>query len=420
MENGKSKFHYAWIIMIGCWFMNAGALGGVLDAAGVFFAPVCDDLGFGQGELALYLTFYFLATIVAMPVVGAILPKYDIRVVLSVNFALVCVALAACGFYTELWQWYLSGVAFGFFGSFIFVVPAPILIVNWFKKRTGIVLGVTMCFSGVGGAILAPAFAQLIEAFGWRMAYVLAALILAAIVLPWTIGAFRFKPADMGLKPYGWSKEDEEALREQGSGPVVAPGVPFKHAIRSIPFVCMFLFCGLVAYYSGFNSSLPRFAISIGYTPMLGAYVLSAVMVGNIFDKLLMGWLNDRVGVQFTVTIQLIMVLLGFLCFILFPASYPMLLVGAFLFGVQNSLFTISTPLLIRQLFGEREYAKIFTWARMGTGVIGAFGPPTVGYIYDYTGSFAPAFVVGMGIALACFVVVRIAEATKNRLTWEG
>jgi MFS family permease len=415
----NSKFHYAWIIMIGCWFMNAGSLGAVLDAAGVFFAPVCNDLGFGQGELALYLTFYFLATIVAMPVVGAILPKYDIRIVLTVNFTIVCIAFAACGFYNELWQWYLSGVVFGFFGSFIFVVPAPILIVNWFKKRTGIVLGVTMCFSGVGGAILAPVFTHLIEAFGWRTAYMLAALIMAAIVLPWTAFAFRFKPADMGLKPYGWTKDDEKALKERNDNARNAPGVPFRKALFSVPFVCMFLFCGLVAYYAGFNSSLPRFAISLGYTPMLGAYILSAVMVGNIFDKLLMGWLNDKIGVQFTVLVQLVMVFLGFLCFILFPGNYPMLLVAAFLFGVQNSLFTISTPLLIRQLFGERDYTKIFTWARIGTGVIGAFGPPTVGYIYDYTGSFAPAFMVGMGVALACFVVVRIAEATKDKLVWE-
>jgi MFS family permease len=399
--------------------MNAGSLGAVLDAAGVFFDPVCNDLGFGQGELALYLTFYFLATIVAMPVVGAILPKYDIRIVLTVNFVIVCIAFAACGFYTELWQWYVSGAIFGFSGSFIFVVPAPILIVNWFKKRTGIVLGITMCFSGVGGAIFSPLFTQLIEMFTWRIAYVIAAVIMACVVLPWTIFAFRFKPADKGLKPYGWTKEDEEKELARPANTGAAPGVPFKKALRSVPFVCMFLLCGLVAYYAGFNSSLPRFAISLGYTPILGAYLLSAVMVGNIFDKLLMGWLNDKIGVQFTVAVQLVIVFLGFLCFILFPGNYPLLLVGAFLFGVQNSLFTISTPLLIRRLFGERDYTKIFTWARIGTGVIGAFGPPTVGYIYDFTGSFVPAFMVGMVVAIACFIVVRVAEANKSKLQWE-
>jgi cyanate permease len=181
----------------------------------------------------------------------------------------------------------------------------------------------------------------------------------------------------------------------------------------------MFLLCGLVAYFAGFNSSLPRFAISIGYTPMFGAGLLSAVMVGNIFDKLVMGYLNDRVGVRLTVFIQFVMVIVGFVGFLVFQSSEVGLMAAAFFFGVQNSLFTISTPLLIRRIFGERDYTKIFTWARIGTGVIGAFGPPTVGYIFDYSGSFNMAFVIGIIVALLAASVVVIAELRRKHLVWE-
>ena len=55
--------------------MQAGGLGAVLDAAGVFFVPVCDDLGFTRSELSLYLTFYFIATVFAMPLVGKWITK---------------------------------------------------------------------------------------------------------------------------------------------------------------------------------------------------------------------------------------------------------------------------------------------------------------------------------------------------------
>jgi MFS family permease len=189
----------------------------------------------------------------------------------------------------------------------------------------------------------------------------------------------------------------------------------------------MFLFCGLVAYFSGFNSSLPRFVTSLAdpqtllslYPFMYGGYMVSAVMIGNISDKLIMGYLNDRLGVRVTVIIQLVMVVLGFLFLILFPGSYPLLLFGAFLFGVQNSLYSVSTPLLIRSIFGEKDYTRIFTAARIGTGLIGAFGPPTVGYIFDATGSFVPAFIIGIGVAISCLVVVFVAKIASKKLIWE-
>ena len=42
MQTGEKRFHYAWLILIGCCFMQAGGLGAILDAAGVFFVPVCE------------------------------------------------------------------------------------------------------------------------------------------------------------------------------------------------------------------------------------------------------------------------------------------------------------------------------------------------------------------------------------------
>lgn len=84
--------------------MQAGCLGAVLDACGVFFVPVCEDLGFARSEISLYLTFYFIATIFAMPIVGKWVSKYNINRVLSIAFILVVAAVAAMGFYSEPWQ----------------------------------------------------------------------------------------------------------------------------------------------------------------------------------------------------------------------------------------------------------------------------------------------------------------------------
>lgn len=420
MQTKKLGIHRAWWILVGCCFMQAGGLGAVLDAAGVFFVPVCEDLGFSRSEISLYLTFYFIATVFAMPVVGKWITKYNINRLLSVSFTLVVAAVAAMGFYTEPWQWWMSGVVFGLAGSFIFVVPTPILIGNWFKAHKGLALGAAMSFSGIGGAVLSPLFTLLIESFGWRHAYLLVAVIMAVLVLPWTLFVFKLRPEDVGCRPYGWTEEDErgEAARAVDVGDL--PGVPVSKALKTVSFVCMFLFAGLIAYFAGFNSHLPGFAQSVGFSAMVGSSLLTAVMVGNVVEKFFVGWLNDRIGVQFTVNIQLAMVALGLLGFIFAGNNLVLLYVSAFLFGAQNSLVSVSTPLLIRQMFGERDFPAIYSYTRIGTGVIGCLGPVTVAGVFDATGSFVPAFALGVAITALSFLAVHTAYAFRSKLQWEG
>ncbi|MCL1847445.1 MAG: MFS transporter [Coriobacteriia bacterium] len=421
METIKKKpsFHYAWVILISCCAIEAGGLGGMMDAAGVFFVPVTGDLGFGRGELALYMSINMFVQAFIMPIAGRWLPKYNINILLTAAFALLVVALGAMSFYNEPWQWWISGVLIGIGGGFVFLMPAPILINNWFKKRRGLALAIGMSFSGIGGAILSPIFASIIEAFGWRTGYLSAAVILAVLVLPFTLFVVKFKPEDKGLKPYGWSEEDERVAQALIAESKTVPGVPASKAVRSIPFVCIFLFGGLIAYFMGFNTHLPGFANSAGFSPIVASTVLSAVMVGNVLEKLVMGWVNDKVGVQLSVNIQLVMVLLGFVGFIFVGHNLVFLYISAFLFGAQNSLVAVSTPLLIRQIFGNKDFILIYAYVRLGTGLIGSFGPLTVGTLFDITGTYTASFLVGIGIVVLALVVVRTAYVLRRRLTWE-
>lgn len=419
MEKRKPRIHYAWWILIGCCFLEAGSLGGVLDAAGVFFVPVCNDLGFLRSELSMYLTVYSLATVISMPFVGRWLPKFNINILLTVTMSLVVLAMAAMSFYSESWQWWISGAVLGLAGAFIFVMPAPILINNWFKKKRGLAIGIGMSFSGIGGAILSPVFAAIIQAIGWRNGYLVAAAIVAVLVLPFTLFVFKYKPEDKGLKPYGWSEEDEELERTLKGEKKTMPGVPASKALKTIPFVCMFLFAGLIAYFGGFNAHLPGHGVAVGLDPVTAATIVTAVMFGNVVEKIVVGILNDRVGVQFTVNLQLAMVFCGFVGLIFSGGNLVLIYISAFLFGAQNSLVSVSTPLIIKQLFGAKDFVKVFAYARVGTGIIGALGPATVGIFFDVSGSYTWAFILGIGIVIAGFIVTRLAYAKKKTLEWE-
>jgi MFS family permease len=410
------RFHYAWLILIGCCFVQAGGLGAVLDACGVFFVPVCNDLGFTKAEISSYLTAYFIATIIAMPLVGNLLPKVNLRVVLSAATVLTALGVALMSTYTQSWQWWISGLMFGCFGSFIFVIPVPLIINNWFSERVGIAMGIAMSFSGIGAAVLGPVFTLIIQAIGWRGAYLAAAAIIVCLILPWTLFVLRFRPEDKGLKPYGY-KETESAAAPSDA-PVALPGMSARKALKTPVFWVLFILAGSIAYFAGFNSHLPGFAQSIGYDALFGSSLLSAVMIGSVADKLIMGYLNDRVGVQFTFIIQFILIALSMIIFICFQQAW-MLYVGAVFFGIQNSLFSVSTPLLVKQVFGKRNFSQIFSYVRMGSGLFGMFGPMTIGLCFDLSGSFTPAFMIGAGICVLGLLLLPVIYRLRKNLIWD-
>ena len=167
---------------------------------------------------------------------------------------LVVFALGLMSVYDELWQWYASGVVFGLAGSFLFVVPAPILIGNWFYRRTGLATGVAMAFSGIGAAAFSPLFTLLIGQIGWRATYVVAAVVAAALILPWTLFVFRFSPGKMGLRPYGWT--DGESGAEQEADFPVQQGATLRQALPTAAFLLLFLFAGMSSCY-GASPILP-------------------------------------------------------------------------------------------------------------------------------------------------------------------
>lgn len=405
----KQGIHYAWRIMIGCCFLQACCLGLMMNSAGIFYTPVTEDLGIGLGPLAMYVTVYFFVTTFTYPLVARILPKYNINVVLTVAVLIVVVAMALMSTYTSVWQWYFSGALYGIGGAFIFVVAATVLIENWFDEKRGLVLGITQCCSGIGGAVFPIVGTMLINSVGWRSAYLILAIVAAILVLPWTIFVFKFKPEDIGLKPYGYVKEktDTEDTTEY-------PGVPAKKALITIAFWALFLYGGVEALMSGYNTHLPGFAVAIGLGNVFGSELLAIAQIGYIVMTIIMGWLTDKIGVVIPTFITLLITALSLLGFAMCTTEIP-LMTCAFFFGMNSVIITITVARLLEFIFGRREYTKILSYTRM-SGCIAAFGSSAIGFVYDATGRFDISFYAGVVIIAICAILVVIALANKKKI----
>ena len=64
MEKGRKKIHYAWFILAGCCIMQGASLGLINNCSGVFYSPVCQDLGFEMGKFTFYRMLYSISSAV--------------------------------------------------------------------------------------------------------------------------------------------------------------------------------------------------------------------------------------------------------------------------------------------------------------------------------------------------------------------
>lgn len=217
----------------------------------------------------------------------------------------------------------------------------------------------------------------------------------------------------MGAVPYGLVPN-----KVVGKASVVR-GVAVKVAVVSLAFWCLFVFAGIASFiHGGIEQHLPGYVESVGFTSSFAAAVVSAQSVGSVVDKLVMGWLNDKLGVQRTTIIELVLIVLGILGFVLLH-NPVFLIVSAVLFGVQDSLMSVSLPLLIREVFGSKNYTQIHAWDHVpGVGVFGSFSGIVVGAAYDFAGTFVPAF---LGLMVICFLAMAAsALPTEQARDWFG
>lgn len=396
------KIHRAWIILIGCCFLQAGSMGAILGSVGVFYVPVCTELGFARSELSLHITAYFLSSVFALPLAGRIIQKYDLRIVITVSAVACAFAAILCSTYDYVWQWICSGVVYGTFGCCVFQIPAATMLGNWFKKRAGVAMGISAGFASIAAAVLAPFYSYMIQLNGWRFTYLIQGILVVCLILPWSLTVFRLTPAEVGSLPYGWNESDSNICTDTSNASHCEPsGVSVKEALHSVSFVALFIFAGIAVWIgSGFDSHLPSFAESRGLDPIFAALVVTALQLGSFSEKLVMGFVNDKFGVRRTVYIEFAVVSVGILG-LMFAQEPWQFLVAAFLFGVQDSFTSISVPLIAREVFGSKNYARIYSWVRTGSGIVGSCAVWLVGLSYDLGGTYLWAFAAAL---VACVV----------------
>lgn len=403
------KTNYCWVILFCACMMMGVSMGIMGQSAGIFFAPVTAELGFGRGPLAVYVSIQAICTFLITPFAGRMISKVNFRVLQSMVAILTCCGFAAMSQYNSLIQWYISGAIIGTAKGFTAFLVIPILLNNWFKKKIGFVIGIAMSFSGVGGAVFNMLGNFLINNYGWRMGYLGLGIAGLILLLPCTIFLVRFKPSDMGLLAYG----EEESTVSPGSAAqgakAAVTGVPQSIAVKSVAFWLVWITAGLLAFNGIFVQHVTAYVVSIGMSATIGASAVSVYMIVSIFSKTALGWCNDKYGILVSSVISIILAIGGLLVLLMAERGPAMVFLWAVLFGLGIACSSIEPPLLVKQIFGTKDYNAIYSYVIMALNLVAAVGVAAFGYIYDFLGSYKPAILLICASFIICLIAITAA-----------
>lgn len=381
------SFHYGYVIVLCCCLIMGVIVGLVMSCAGIFYGPVSSELGVSVGTFGLYMTFVYALSFLTLSVAGKLLDKYSARRLLTLSAAVVGALYMGMSQFNAVWHFYVAGAVIGIALSFLLYLSYPVLVNRWFNARVGFFIGLCSAASGVGGVLFNPLGGYLIQAHGWRSTYLVFGVVILLVVTPLLGLLLRNHPSDMGLKPFG-EKADEDAAAKTG--------MDYAVAVKTPVFYALMVFAFMMVAVSTLNLFLPSYITSVGYSVEQSALVASTIMLGVTIGKVALGYVNDRsslAGVLASTGLGIV----GLVCLLLGDSAMALMVAGGFLFGWAYAGVTVETALLVRTVFGSKDYSQIFSNISIALALGGAVMAGGWGYLADVLDF---KLILGTGIVL--------------------
>lgn len=365
--------HYGYVIVFCCCLIMGVIIGLVMSCAGIFYGPVSTELGVSIGDFGLYMTFVYALSFLTLSVAGKLLDAYSARWLLTLSAAVVGALYMAMSQFSAVWHFYVAGAVIGIAFSFLLYLSYPVLVNRWFNTRVGFFIGICSAASGVGGVLFNPLGGYLIQAHGWRITYLLFGVIILLVVAPLLGLLLRDHPADKGLQPFGEKADESTAAKT---------GMDYAVAVKTPVFYALMVFAFMMIAVSTLNLFLPSYITSVGYSVEQSALVASAIMLGVTVGKVALGYVNDRSSLA-GVFASTGLGILGLVCLLLGESAIALMVVGGFLFGWAYAGVTVETALLVRSVFGTKDYSQIFSNIAIALALGGAVMAGGWGYLAD-------------------------------------
>ena len=401
MKSDFVEFKYGWpVVLAGSLGISLGMSPLPFYTIGVFAQPLSQEFGWGIDQIMYGLVPFCLATVISAPFAGYLSDRFGVRQVALISILLFALGMMAFALNNgSLPLYFFLWAMLSFVGAGTLPITYTKAISRWFQHKRGLALGMALVGTGIGGALAKIYAATLIDAVGWRMAYVGVGFLPLIVALPVVYLLFR----DVDDPKVERRVKALESARPQGAGSNQLYGYTFAQCMREWRFwlLCA-IFLPLSFAIGGPIPNLETMLASKGFDRgdaiILASFLGYSVYVGRV----LAGYLLDFVWAPILACVLQMMPAISMFIFATADPSYGQMVIAIVTLGVAAGVEYDLLAYLVARYFGMKSYARIYGTLYAFFGLGAGFGPAIFGAIYGRTGSYDLAMNVAMWVFVAC------------------
>jgi MFS family permease len=392
------------VVILASTYLILAANGGLFLLV-VALKQIAQDFDWPRTVPSLAYSFQFLGSGLGGIVMGYWFDRSGVGPVTLLGTIMIGSGAILGGMITAQWQLYvIYGVMMGFLGQATMFGPLMVNVMRWFAHRRGFAVGVVAAGQSVAGALWPPIFRYFNESVGWRETFFWFGVFALVTAVPLSLLLWRRAPGG----PPASARETTPA-----AAPAAAPPAVLSSGLTELGLptwmlqttLCLAI-VGCCVAMSMPLAHLVAHASDLGHPTARAAEMLAVALATTLVVRLLAGTLIvDRFGGLTALLVFSATQAAALALYAVVDGLWALYLVSM-LFGMGYGGINLCYPVIVHQYLPPAEAGR-----RLGVvilfGASGmALGGWLAGYVFDLTGVYAPAFLIGAAFNVANLVIV--------------
>ena len=409
------KIFYGWWVVSACFLIAIYTGGVVFYGFTSVFEPIANEFGWSYAQVSLASSLRGLEMGLLAPLSGLLVDRWGPRKLVFGGVFAVGLGLILLSRINSLGMFYTAFVLIAVGVSTCSVTVLMAAVVNWFRKKLTLAIGITVSGFGIAG-LLVSVVTILVDTLGWRTAMFSLGLGMWGLGFPLSL-LLRHKPEQYGYLPDGETSSAGVTGADIPSVQSTGVEIQVKQALKSRTFwhISLAMLCHATVISAVLTHVMPYLS-SVGIARSISSLVASITPVASVFGRLSFGWLGNRINIKRLSAAGFALVSLGLIFFGYVPDGGIWMLVPYILFlGPGWGGIATMRSILIWKYFGRSRFGTIHGFA-VGIMMLGHIGgAPLAGWVFDNWGSYQGIWFVFAGLAIVAVLTILTTPDVKQK-----
>jgi MFS family permease len=399
----RTPFYYGWVVLVVAALASFASGPGQTFTFSVFQDSFIEDLNLSSTAISTLYLFGSLTAAVTIIFIGRSLDKYGPRRMMV--FSVICLGLGALWLarVNSSWQLFVGFAIMRTTGQgALSLIPATVVSIWFVRKRP-----MALALMALGGAIASGIYpfygATLIDAVGWRSAWVVIAITGWVLLIVPAIIFIRTSPESIGLLPDGDSPEtSDKSGGDSKRGAPTELSWTAKQATRS-RVLWLLIFAASAQSLVGTGVAFQQVSILTSKDLSIGAAagVFGIMAPAAIAGQFLGGYLASRIPVRYLIAGGQAGLIVAMIMLLNTNELWQAYAYGVVLGTIQGFLMNMN-QVVWPTYFGRKHLGSIRGVANFGTMAAAAVGPLPLALSVDMTGSYTIGLIGYMVLPPLC------------------